>query len=188
VKTSCNGFLVTTGIKLVLIGVGAGPFVAPTLGNLVANLKAAGYQPEQVDEIYITHTHSDHVGGLMNRDRRVFPNATVRADQRNAEQLFDPAKLEPADDHRKQFFTVQLESLKPYNNAGRFKPFSGAAMLTSGISSLATRGHTPGHSAYVVESNGQRLEIWGDLVHVSAIQFENPAIGIQFDSIRRRQP
>jgi len=42
---------------------------------LLANLKAAGYQPEQVDQVYITHLHPDHVGGLMVGDKVAFPNA-----------------------------------------------------------------------------------------------------------------
>jgi glyoxylase-like metal-dependent hydrolase (beta-lactamase superfamily II) len=80
-ETSVTGYLVNTGTKLVLIDTGAAGLFGPTLGKLAANLKAAGYQPEQVDEIYITHMHPDHVGGLMAGDKMAFPNATVRADK-----------------------------------------------------------------------------------------------------------
>ena len=80
VDTSVNGYLINTGSKLVLIDTGAAKLFGPTLGNLVDNLKAAGYQPEQVDEIYITHMHADHVGGLMAGEKMAFPNAIVRAD------------------------------------------------------------------------------------------------------------
>ena len=69
VDTSVNGYLINTGAKLVLVDTGAAGLFGPTLGNLVANLKAAGYQPEQVDEVYITHMHADHVGGLMAADK-----------------------------------------------------------------------------------------------------------------------
>ena len=62
VETSVNTYLINTGSKLVLVDTGAAGLFGPTLGNLLANLKAAGYQPEQVDEIYITHMHPDHVG------------------------------------------------------------------------------------------------------------------------------
>src|SRR5271170_1804925 len=57
VETSVNAFLVNTGSKLVLIDTGTGGLFGPTLGFLIGSLKAAGYQPEQVDEIYITHMH-----------------------------------------------------------------------------------------------------------------------------------
>jgi glyoxylase-like metal-dependent hydrolase (beta-lactamase superfamily II) len=63
-RTSVNAFLINTGSKLILVDTGAGSLFGPTLGKLVANLKASGYQPEQVDEIYLTHLHPDHVGGL----------------------------------------------------------------------------------------------------------------------------
>ena len=72
VETSVNTYLVNTGSKLVMIDAGAGVFFGPTLGKLIANLKASGYQPEQVDEIYITHMHSDHVGGLVDGDKIAF--------------------------------------------------------------------------------------------------------------------
>src|SRR5271155_3143298 len=72
VETSVNGFLFNTGSKLVLIDTGAGSLFGPTLGKLVANLKAAGYQPEQVDEVYLTHMHPDHLGGLMAGDKLAF--------------------------------------------------------------------------------------------------------------------
>ena len=78
VETSVNTYLINTGSKLVLVDTGAAGLFGPTLGNLLANLKAAGYQPEQVDEIYITHMHPDHVGGLMAQGSIAFPNATLR--------------------------------------------------------------------------------------------------------------
>jgi glyoxylase-like metal-dependent hydrolase (beta-lactamase superfamily II) len=62
VPTSVNAFLVNTGSKLVLVDAGAAGLFGPTLGRMLKNLKAAGYQPEQVDEILITHFHPDHVG------------------------------------------------------------------------------------------------------------------------------
>src|SRR6476659_482951 len=64
VETSVNAFLVNTGAKLVLIDTGTGGNFGPTAGRLVANLQAAGYRPEQVDDIFITHFHGDHLGGL----------------------------------------------------------------------------------------------------------------------------
>src|SRR5205814_8960840 len=73
--TSINTFLRNTGSKLVMVDAGTGGLFGPALGGVVANLKAAGYQPEQVDEIYITHLHADHIGGLMSNDKLAFPNA-----------------------------------------------------------------------------------------------------------------
>ncbi len=180
--TSVNGYLVNTGSKLVLIDTGAASLFGPTLGNLIANLKAAGYQPEQVDEIYITHMHADHVGGLMAGDKLAFPNATVRADQHDADFWLSKENLDKAPADAKGFFQGAMASLNPYVAAGKFKPFDGNTDLVPGIKAVAARGHTPGHSTYVVESQGQKLVLWGDLMHVAAVQFAQPAVTIQFDT------
>lgn len=183
VETSVNGYLVNTGAKLVLIDTGAAGLFGPTLGKLVANLKASGYQPEQVDEIYITHMHGDHVGGLATPDGKMaFPNATVRADMREGGFWLDKAKADQAPADMKPAFQGAMVSLNPYIAAGRFKPFEGAVELVPGVRALPTPGHTPGHTIYVVESQGQKLVVWGDLMHVAAVQFALPATTIQFDS------
>ena len=180
--TSVNGYLVNTGSKLVLIDTGAAGLFGPTLGNLLANLKAAGYQPEQVDEIYITHMHADHVGGLMAADKLAFPNATVRADKHDADFWLSQANLDKAPADAKGFFQGAMASLNPYVAAGKFKAFEGDTDLVPGIKAVATPGHTPGHSIYKVESKGQTLVLWGDLMHVAAVQFPEPGVTIQFDT------
>jgi len=181
-ETSVNGYLVNTGSKLVLIDAGAGKLFGPTLGNLVTNLKAAGYQPEQVDEIYITHMHADHVGGLSDAGQTVFANAIVRADRRDAEYWLSKANLEAAPQDAKGFFEGAMASVNPYVAAGRFKPFDGSGELVPGVRALASHGHTKGHTTYVVESKGEKLVLWGDLMHVAAVQFAEPAVTIKFDT------
>jgi glyoxylase-like metal-dependent hydrolase (beta-lactamase superfamily II) len=182
VETSVNGFLVNTGSKLVLIDSGAAGLFGPTLGKLLVNLKAAGYTPEQVDEIYITHMHADHVGGLTTPEgKAVFASAVVRADVKEGGFWLSPQTLEQAPAAMKDFVKGAQVSLKPYVDAGRFKPFEGSVELLPGIRSLPTHGHTPGHAAYVVESKGQKMVMWGDLMHVAAVQFPDPSVTIQFD-------
>ena len=181
-ETSVNGYLINTGDKLVLVDTGAAGLFGPTLGNLVTNLKAAGYQPEQVDEIYITHMHADHVGGLMSGDKLAFPNATVRADKQDADYWLSQANLDKAATDDKGFFQGAMASLNPYVKAGKFKAFVGNTDLMPGIKAIVTHGHTPGHSIYAIESKGQKLMLWGDLIHVAAVQFSNPSVTIKFDS------
>lgn len=181
-ETSVTGYLVNTGTKLVLIDTGAAGLFGPTLGNLVANLKAAGYQPEQVDEIYITHMHADHVGGLMAGDKLAFPNAIVRADKKDADFWLSQANLDKAAEGDKGFFQGAMASINPYVKADKFKAFEGNTDLVPGVKAIVTAGHTPGHSVYVVESKGQKLMLWGDLMHVAAVQFDNPSVTIKFDT------
>lgn len=182
VETSVNAYLVNTGSKLILIDTGAAKLFGPTLGNLAANLKAAGYQPEQVDEVYITHMHPDHVGGLMDGDKMAFPNATVRADKHDADFWLSQANLDKASTESKGFFQGAMASLNPYVKANRFSAFDGNTDLVPGVKTVATPGHTAGHSTFVVESKGQKLVVWGDLVHVAAVQFDDPSVTISFDS------
>lgn len=182
VETSFNAFVVNTGSKLVLVDTGAGSLFGPTLGNLVANLKAAGYQPEQVDEIYITHLHPDHVGGLGTTDKAAFPNAVVRADKHDADFWLSKAKQDAAPEEAKGFFQGAQASLATYVGAKKFQPFDGNTELVPGIRAAASYGHTPGHTTYIVESRGQKLVLIGDLLHAQFIQFDDPSVTIAFDS------
>lgn len=182
VETSVNGYLINTGSKLVLIDSGAGTLFGPTLGRLAANIKAAGYQPEQVDEIYITHMHGDHIGGLAAAGAAAFVNATVRADQHDADFWLSQANLDKAAADAKGSFQGVMASLSPYLKADKFKAFDGDTELVPGIKALASHGHTPGHSIYLIESKGEKLMLWGDLMHVAAVQFDNPSVTIKFDS------
>jgi glyoxylase-like metal-dependent hydrolase (beta-lactamase superfamily II) len=181
-ETSVNGFLVNTGTKLVLIDAGAAGLFGPTLGKLVTSLKASGYTPEQVDEIYITHMHPDHVGGLASGDKAVFPNAVVRAAKTEGDFWLTQANMDKAPAAAKDFFKGAMASMKPYSGA-KYKPFEGADVeLVPGIHALATPGHTPGHTIYSIESKGEKLVVGGDLMHVAAVQFADPSVTIQFDS------
>jgi len=184
-ETSVNAYLINTGEKLVLIDSGAAALFGPTLGGLAANLKAAGYQPEQVDEIYLTHLHADHVGGLTIDGRMAFPNAIVRADGADADYWLNDTNLSRATKKDRPAFEAAKAALQPYIEAHRFRPFRGATSLAAGISALPRHGHTAGHTTYLVQSRGQRLMFWGDLIHVAAMQFDQPAVTISFDTNAR---
>jgi glyoxylase-like metal-dependent hydrolase (beta-lactamase superfamily II) len=182
VETSVNGYLINTGSKLVLIDTGAAGNFGPTLGKLLTNLRAAGYQPEQVDEVYITHLHADHVSGLMLDGQRTFPNAVVRADKADSEYWLSTANMDKAPQEATGFFQAAMAALKPYVDAGKFQPFDGPTELVPGIQAVPLHGHTPGHSGYLVRSQGQQLLVWGDVMHAAAVQMPDPGVTIQFDT------
>ena len=181
-ETSVNAFLVNTGSKLVLVDAGSGALFGPTLGRLVASLQAAGYTPDQVDDIFITHMHPDHVGGLAANGQRVFPNATVHADKRDSDFWLSQARLDAAPAEMKGFFQGAMASVNPYVAAGKYQPFEADGEPVPGIRTLASHGHTAGHTSYLVESKGQKLVIIGDLIHVASVQFAEPGVTIAFDS------
>jgi glyoxylase-like metal-dependent hydrolase (beta-lactamase superfamily II) len=181
-ETSDNAYLINTGSKLILVDTGAGILFGPTLGKLQASLKAAGYTPEQVDEIYLTHMHSDHLGGLLvTKGTPAFPNAVVRAAKAEADEWLSQAKMDKAKEDDKGSYHNAMAALDPYVKAGKFKTFEGDVELAPGIRAQGGHGHTPGHTTYVVTSGGRKMVMIGDLIHVGAVQFEDPAVTIGFD-------
>ena len=182
IEESVNAFLVNAGSKLVLIDTGAGVTFGPTLGKLLANLKAAGYRPEQVDEIYITHMHGDHIGGLVLNGKAAFPNAVLRANQKEADYWLSKAARDAAPKDEQGGFDGAMQAFQPYVSAGRFKPFSGEVTLIPGIRAVPSPGHTPGHTVYLLQSKGETLMFWGDTMHVAALQFPDPSLTDQYDA------
>ncbi|WP_317201650.1 MBL fold metallo-hydrolase [Janthinobacterium sp.] len=174
-ETSFNSFLINTGSKLILIDTGAGLLYGPSLGKLRENLRASGYRPEQVDEVYLTHMHPDHVGGLLAGELAAFPNAVVRANWHEWDCCWSrPPIGSPQLD-------VKMVTLVPYFKSGKYLPFEGDVELTPGIRSYSSKGHSSGHSSFVVESKGQKLFVMGDLIHIAALQFEDPTVTVNLD-------
>ena len=182
ISSSVNAFLINTGTKLVLVDTGNGNMGSPTMGKVVNNLRAAGYQPANINEIYLTHMHGDHVGGLVVGAERMFPNATVYASKNEAEFWLSESNMNAAPDDTKRFYQAAQKALSPYIAADKFKTFETNVALIPGIRTEQIFGHTPGHTAYFIESKGKTLVLWGDIIHVAAVQFANPAVTISFDS------
>jgi glyoxylase-like metal-dependent hydrolase (beta-lactamase superfamily II) len=166
VDFSTIAFLVNTGSKLILIDAGGGR--VENYGQIFANLQAAGYLPEQVDDVFITHMHPDHIGGLSDASRRNFPNATVHADQREMPQYQAMAAKNNATGR-----TV-LAKITPYIDAGKYQTFNGDTTFYPGLRSIASYGHSDGHSFYAIESDGQKMVFWGDFVVNEKVQFDLP--------------
>ncbi|MCA1367499.1 MBL fold metallo-hydrolase [Bradyrhizobium sp. BRP14] len=181
VEMSVNAFLINTNERLVLIDVGTGGFFGPTLGKVVPNLIAAGYQPEQIDDIILTHAHVDHLGGLVAGEKIVFPNATVHLNKRDADFWLSPANRDAAPEAKKDFFATAVKALAPYREAGKLKVFADGAEPVPGFKTTLRAGHTPGHSAVAVESKDQKMVFWGDITHGDVVQFDEPDVTIGFD-------
>jgi glyoxylase-like metal-dependent hydrolase (beta-lactamase superfamily II) len=182
---SVNAYLFNTGPKLVLVDAGTGDLLGPRLGHLVENLHAAGYRPEQVDHVILTHIHADHSGGLTVADKPVFPNALLHVNRRDADYWLNPVNLERAPGNAKRSFHEAVASLKPYVDADRLRVFADNASPIPGFSSMLRPGHTPGHSSIVIESKGETFVAWGDIIHGDAVQFDEPNIAIDFDEDSR---
>ncbi|WP_310493730.1 MBL fold metallo-hydrolase [Dechloromonas sp.] len=183
VQTAVNAYLVNTGNKLVLVDAGAAKLFGPGLGNIVDNLKAAGYSPEQVDTVLVTHLHGDHVNGLVTAEgKAVFTKAEVWSAKADNDFWLSEEIAAKAPTEAQGFFKMARDAAAPYLAAGKWKTFDSDRELLAGVSSVDTHGHTPGHASYMLQSGDQRLLILGDLVHNHAVQFARPEVAIEFDN------
>jgi glyoxylase-like metal-dependent hydrolase (beta-lactamase superfamily II) len=121
-------------------------------------------------------------GGLLADGKPAYPIAVVRAARQEADFWLSKPHMDTAPKDRKEGYEAAMNMLNPYIAAGKFKPFDGDIELVPGIRARAAHGHTAGHTVYVVESKGQKLVLWGDLMHVASIQFPDPTVTISFDT------
>jgi len=181
VQGSINAFLVKTADRLVLIDTGAGPLYAGDGGFLPTALMAAGYRPEDVTDILLTHLHRDHVGGLIRNGVMLFPNAMVHVNQVDADFWLNPANESTVPDILLPMFSGARDSLAPYQKAGHVATFRGETEVLPGLRAIPAPGHTPGHTWYLVTSEDEHLLAWGDTVHVATVQLVEPGTSIRYD-------
>jgi glyoxylase-like metal-dependent hydrolase (beta-lactamase superfamily II) len=154
--------LVNTGAELILFDTGTDP------AGLVAAITAAGYAPEQVDKVVITHMHPDHIGGLMGEGGATFANAAyvTGATEHNfwsgqANELFD-------------------KNVKPLND--KFTMIDDGGTVAPGITGMNAYGHTPGHMIFMLESGGQRLAVTADTANHYIWSLGHPDWEVKFDA------
>jgi glyoxylase-like metal-dependent hydrolase (beta-lactamase superfamily II) len=170
--------LVNTGKELVLFDTGNGKGRMATAGNLRDLLPAAGYRPEQVDVVVITHGHPDHIGGLLQDGKPSYPNARIVF----GEAEFDFWRKGVVREGRKANLGLFQKVAIPFGEKATFLKPDGE--VATGIRAVNAFGHSPGMMAYHVESGGQRLLIWGDVCNHYVISIQQPEWGTGFDDIK----
>ena len=180
IRTAVNTFLVNTGEKLVLVDCGGARMLGPNAGRLPQGLAQIGIDPGQIDEVYITHMHGDHLHGAVTPEgAKLFPNAVLRIAKPDVDHWANPAVEAAAPADQKGRFAAAKRAVAAYGD--RLQTFQLGAELTPGIRSVAAAGHTPGHSCYLVTSGTARLLLLGDTMHVAPVQFPRPEITVAFD-------
>ncbi len=160
ITLSVNSLLVRTGRRVLLIDTGIGAKA------LIASLGEAGVSPKAVTDVLITHSHGDHIGGLLDENGHLaFPKATIRMS--SAEwawmQKNGPAEVVKA-------ISAHVHTFEP------------GAQIAPGVTSVALGGHTPGHCGYEIASGDSRLLDIGDVAHSSIVSLEKPEWTVQFDN------
>lgn len=164
---------INTGGKLVLIDTGNGDLGAPTTGTWMANFRAAGFDPAQVDTVVFSHFHGDHINGFRRKDgTAVFPNAEIMVPQ--AEWAFWTSESEAA---------RATAGIKPtFDNVARVfgpvranvTPYAWGKEIMPGVTSLQADGHTPGHTAFAIVSGTGKLMVMSDTTNNPQIFARNP--------------
>ena len=158
VTLSVDALLVKDGKSVVLIDTGTG-------GALQQSLALAKINPASITDILITHSHPDHIGGLVKDGQLAFPNATIRMSA--AEWTFLQGE------------TDQAAIVKAI--ADKVKPFNPGSVVVPGVSSVSIQGHTPGHVGYEIVSGKARLFDIGDTAHSSIVSLAKPQWKMGYD-------
>ena len=179
-RTAVNTFLIHSGGRLALVDTGCGSAMAATAGKLQENLAAAGVRPEEVDAVLLTHMHPDHSNGLADAEgHALFPRAELVMHEAEWAYWHDDAAMARADEaSRERNFQAARDQAAPYRD--RLRLHKGGEVFP-GVSAMPFPGHTPGHSGYMVASDGNSLLIWGDIVHIPEIQVPRPEVTMAFD-------
>lgn len=179
---SVNAFVIHAGGRIALLETGSGNYLGPTLGHLIANLRLAGLDPGDIDTVLLTHMHPDHSAGLTDAGTgaRHFDNAELVVHENEPRHWFDDVAMARASDLYKHLhFQMTREQVTPYLD--RTRTFSKGEVFP-GVTAIPCHGHTPGHSAFLIESDGERLLIWGDTIHIPEVQFARPEITMTPDN------
>jgi len=161
--------IVHTGSDVVLFDTGLGGDVP----GVVTAMQDAGYRPEDVTVLVLTHMHPDHIGGLMMAGKPTFPNAKIYTG--SVEYNFW-SKMDAGN----RVGDMVAKMVKPMADKITFLDDGGS--VVSGITAMAAFGHTPGHMAYMLESNGQQLLIAADFANHYVWSLAKPDWEVRFDA------
>lgn len=138
-------------------------------GHIVAELKKNGLDVGDVKTILLTHLHRDHFGGLVDAEgKAAFPNAAVFVSRAERAWWVDEKKNQNV-----------IHALAQYD--GRVHEFEPGDEVMPGVKALDTSGHTPGHVSFMLENEGEKLLVIGDLIHFTRIQLPCPEVAVRYD-------
>ncbi|MDR1612946.1 MAG: MBL fold metallo-hydrolase [Planctomycetota bacterium] len=173
-----NAFVLKLGGKTILVDSGLG---RDRGGKALDALADAGIRTEDIEIVLLTHLHVDHVGGIVEKGSRVFPNARILVARRERSWWLDPEEVKRAAPDRKGSFELPKAALGAYSE--KVETFEFGDEVAPGVKAMNGVGHTAGHTVFDVDAGGgKRFLVIGDLVHFGVIQFPNPGVAVRYDS------
>jgi len=176
--------VVNTGSKLVVIDTGTGEAnferSKGMSGQFHSNLKAAGIQPDQVDTVIISHFHGDHINGLLDKDNKLaFPKAEVLVPAPEWKYFMDDGEMSKQTTDRMKGVFSGLRRV--FDALGRkVTQYEAGKEVVSGITPVATHGHTPGHMSFVIASGNNKVFVQSDVTN-NPLFVRNPGFHLMFD-------
>ena len=175
---SIQPLLVHAGARVLLFDTGAGSFFGDIAGRLPESMKAAGEKPAGVTDIFISHAHGDHIGGLLTSTGALaFPNATIHMSAPEWKWL-SGLKEDEAKNFGIQQVSALVSAIKPQVVA--FEP--GADLLPGIVKAVELGGHTPGHSGYRIGSGTDSVLVFGDAMHSFLVSVRKPSWQVAYDN------
>lgn len=175
---SIQPLLVKAPDRVLLFDTGAGASPGSDTGRLPASLAAAGIDPATVTDVFISHSHGDHVSGLVNAEGApAFPNAVIHISAPEWEYLKSLDATTAEQQAGITTYDALISAVSPKVDA--FTP--GAELIPGVVQAIDIKGHTPGHSGYLITSAGSSLLYIGDSMHHFVLSVERPQWTVTFD-------
>src|ERR1700724_1565429 len=177
--------VINTGGKLVVIDTGNGPVArqkVKTNGAFAENMAAAGFDPNAVDMVVISHFHTDHVNGLLSADGTpAFPNAEVLVPATEGKFWMDDGEMSRAPAGRMQGLFKNNRAVFDAGLKRKVTPYEWGKEVVPGLLAVETIGHTPGHTSYVLSSGSGKVFIQSDVTNNPNPFATNPGWHAFFD-------
>ena len=179
--------VVNTGSKLVVIDTGLGPTVHQqskgALGQFPTNIAAAGIDRNAVDTVIISHFHGDHINGLLTADNKAaYPNAEIMVPAAEWKFWMDDGEMSKGTGN--PILEGNFKNVRRVFGAlgNKVTQYDAGKEIVPGITSIASPGHTPGHTSHVIASGSDRVLVQADITAGAALLFvRNPGWQLMFD-------
>jgi glyoxylase-like metal-dependent hydrolase (beta-lactamase superfamily II) len=166
--------------RLTMIDAGTGGMAAPTAGRWMTNFTAAGYRPDQVETVIVSHFHGDHIQGIRSKEgAAVFPKARVHVPEAEWAFWMDEGQMSRAPEGMKGAFQGVHRVFDPMRDD--VERYGADRDLVPGLRTIAAPGHTPGHTAFLLSSGDATLLIWSDTTNKPELFVRNPSWQATFD-------